>query len=328
MPEGAIVVGRGEHRRAVRAVRTAGAPRHDWLTLTGGAIGQGLPVATGAAVACPDRKVIALEADGSAMYTLQSLWTQAREGLDVTTVIFDNGSYAILNLELSRVGADPGPVRCRCSTCRARPSTSSRWRRASVFPRPAPRPRTTSRCNSNARSPSPARISSTPCSPRDSRNAGGSTWPKRFNHMELTVPRGYLDDDTRRDIAAFYGEMFDWRGVDVELFNQRNFLLAAPDGSQHFILLAEADKFMQAPGYDHLGILCDSREEVDDLLERAKRWREKDDRVRITEFKADLVQGAVTVHAFYVRYLLPIQFDVQVIEYAPGSEPDQRWSYS
>ncbi len=67
-------------------------------------------MATGAAVACPDRPVLCLEADGSAMYTLQSLWTQAREGLDVTTVIFNNGSYAILELELSRVGAgDPGP---------------------------------------------------------------------------------------------------------------------------------------------------------------------------------------------------------------------------
>ena len=64
-----------------------------------------MPVATGAAVACPDRKVLNLQADGSAMYTLQSLWTQAREDLDVTTVIFDNRSYAILNLELSRVGA-------------------------------------------------------------------------------------------------------------------------------------------------------------------------------------------------------------------------------
>jgi acetolactate synthase-1/2/3 large subunit len=89
---------------------TAGAPPHDWLCLTGGAIGQGMPVATGASVACPDRKVLCLEADGSAMYTLQSLWTQAREGLDVTTVVLNNGSYAILELELSRVGAgDPGP---------------------------------------------------------------------------------------------------------------------------------------------------------------------------------------------------------------------------
>ena len=152
--------------------------------------------------------------------------------------------------------------------------------------------------------------------------------PHRFNHMELTFPKGALDDATRRDIAAFYGEMFGWSGFDVELFEQRNFLLAGDDGAQHFILLAEADKYMQAPGYDHLGVLCDTREEVDELLERAKRWRDKDDRVQILEFKQDLVQGPVTVHAFYVRYLLPIQFDVQCIEYAAGSEPAQRWQYS
>ena len=84
---------------------TAGAPPHDWLTLTGGAIGQGLPLAAGAAIACPDRPVLALEADGSAMYTISALWTQAREGLDVTTVIFSNRSYAILDMELDRVGA-------------------------------------------------------------------------------------------------------------------------------------------------------------------------------------------------------------------------------
>ncbi len=86
-----------------------GAARHDWLTLTGGAIGQGLPVAVGAAVACPDRKVISLQADGSAMYTNQSLWTMVREDLDVCVVIFNNSSYAILNLELERVGVEtPG----------------------------------------------------------------------------------------------------------------------------------------------------------------------------------------------------------------------------
>ena len=87
---------------------TASAP-HDWLTLTGGAIGQGLPLAIGAATACPDRKVLALQADGGGMYTVQSLWTMAREQLDVTAVIFNNGSYAILNIELARVGIDaPG----------------------------------------------------------------------------------------------------------------------------------------------------------------------------------------------------------------------------
>jgi acetolactate synthase-1/2/3 large subunit len=88
---------------------TRGAPPHDWLQVTGGAIGLGIPLATGAAVASPERKVINLEADGSGMYTLQALWTQARERLDVLTVIWANRSYAILRGELANVGArNPG----------------------------------------------------------------------------------------------------------------------------------------------------------------------------------------------------------------------------
>lgn len=89
---------------------TAQARRHDWLTLTGGAIGDGLPLALGAAIGCPERKVVALQADGSAMYTLQALWSMAREQTDVTVVILNNRSYAILNIELARVGAGlPSP---------------------------------------------------------------------------------------------------------------------------------------------------------------------------------------------------------------------------
>ncbi len=83
---------------------------YDMLDLTGGAIGMGLPAATGAAIACPDRRVVALQADGSAMYTVQALWTMAREGLDVTVVLFSNRKYAILQVEFMRVGAhNPGP---------------------------------------------------------------------------------------------------------------------------------------------------------------------------------------------------------------------------
>jgi acetolactate synthase-1/2/3 large subunit len=108
LPEDAIVVDEGNTSGLFVSGATAGAPRHDWLTLTGGAIGIGLPAATGAAVAAPDRPVLCLQADGSAMYTLQALWTQAREGLNVTTVLLANRSYAILNLELQRVGADAG----------------------------------------------------------------------------------------------------------------------------------------------------------------------------------------------------------------------------
>jgi acetolactate synthase I/II/III large subunit len=108
LPDDAIVVDEGNTAGLFVPGATAGAPPHDWLTLTGGAIGFGLPAATGAAVAAPDRPVLCLQADGSAMYTLQALWTQAREGLNVTTVILANRSYAILNMELQRVGADAG----------------------------------------------------------------------------------------------------------------------------------------------------------------------------------------------------------------------------
>jgi acetolactate synthase-1/2/3 large subunit len=111
LPEGAIVS--DEMVSAGPAVwpHLLQAAPHDHLPVTGGSIGQGLPVALGAALACPERKVVALEADGSGMYTLQSLWTIAREQLDVTTVIFANRRYRILEVEMQRTGAPGfGPV--------------------------------------------------------------------------------------------------------------------------------------------------------------------------------------------------------------------------
>jgi acetolactate synthase-1/2/3 large subunit len=113
LPAHAVVVDEGNTSGLSVAGATAGAPPHDWLTLTGGAIGIGLPAATGAAVGAPERPVLCLQADGSAMYTLQALWTQAREGLNVTTVVLANRSYAILNMELHRVGAEGGGPRAR-----------------------------------------------------------------------------------------------------------------------------------------------------------------------------------------------------------------------
>jgi acetolactate synthase-1/2/3 large subunit len=111
LPDGAIVVDESNTAGIFLSAATKTSPRHDWLSNCGGAIGLGLPVATGAAIGAPDRPVICIQADGSAMYTLQALWTQAREGLNVTTVILSNHSYAILNLELSRVGAGAGGPR-------------------------------------------------------------------------------------------------------------------------------------------------------------------------------------------------------------------------
>jgi acetolactate synthase-1/2/3 large subunit len=119
--EGVIISDESQTSGVALAAATAGAPQHDLLALTGGAIGQGLPVAIGAAVACPQRPVLALQADGSSLYTIQSLWTMAREQLNVTTVILNNRSYGILNVELERVGARATGARARAQLDLAEP---------------------------------------------------------------------------------------------------------------------------------------------------------------------------------------------------------------
>lgn len=108
LPEQAVVVEESVSFGRAFYPGTVHAAPHDWLQLTGGAIGAGLPLAVGAAVAVPDRRVVALQADGSGMYTVQSLWTMAREQLDVTVVVLANRKYAILLGELAGVGANPG----------------------------------------------------------------------------------------------------------------------------------------------------------------------------------------------------------------------------
>ena len=113
LPAQAIVSDEGATNGLGAFLYTDMAEPHDWLMLTGGSIGQGLPLAVRAAIACPDRKVIALQADGSAMYTLQSLWTMARETLDVTVVLLNNRSYAILNIEMARVGVADSSEKAR-----------------------------------------------------------------------------------------------------------------------------------------------------------------------------------------------------------------------
>ena len=111
MPENAIVSDDGVSNGLLSYLPTMQARPHDWLMLTGGAIGQGMPLALGAAIAAPDRKVICMSGDGAGMYTNQALWSMAREGADVTTIVFVNHSYRILNIELYRTGAgNPGPT--------------------------------------------------------------------------------------------------------------------------------------------------------------------------------------------------------------------------
>jgi hypothetical protein len=134
--------------------------------------------------------------------------------------------------------------------------------------------------------------------------------------MELTFPTGTLTTEFREEVDAFYGSIFGWSALDTEVVGQLCHLLM-PDPDQ-FILMAESDKPMSSPGYDHLGLLQDSREQVDDLLVACERYADKDDRVKIVRYE-DLVYPGLTVHAFYVKYLLPIFFDVQHIDNG-GSE--------
>jgi acetolactate synthase-1/2/3 large subunit len=108
MPDNAVIADESVTFGRGFFAATKAAPPHDWLNVTGGAIGGGMPMATGAAIGAPGRRVINLQADGSAMYTVQALWTQAREKLDVTTVLLSNRKYAILLGELANVGANPG----------------------------------------------------------------------------------------------------------------------------------------------------------------------------------------------------------------------------
>ncbi|MGC2551933.1 MAG: thiamine pyrophosphate-dependent enzyme, partial [Candidatus Sulfotelmatobacter sp.] len=110
LPENAIVVDESMTSGRGMMAATRGSPRHDWLGNTGGSIGFALPLAVGAAVASPDRRVLCLTADGSGMYTLQALWTMAREGRKITTVVFANRDYAVLKREFSYLGVgNPGP---------------------------------------------------------------------------------------------------------------------------------------------------------------------------------------------------------------------------
>ena len=133
----------------------------------------------------------------------------------------------------------------------------------------------------------------------------------RFNHMELTFPPGTLTQQFREEVDAFYASVFGWSATDAEVVGQQCHLLL-PDPDQ-FILLAESSKPMSSPGYDHLGLLQDSREEVDRLLAECERYADKDDRVKIVHYQ-DLEYPGLTIHAFYVKYLLPIYFDVQCME--------------
>ena len=147
----------------------------------------------------------------------------------------------------------------------------------------------------------------------------------RFNHMELTLSPGTLARD-REAIVAFYSAVFGFDALDVPLFDMTGLLLRTDPETSQFLLLMEQEKHLHSPGYDHLGFLFETRAEVDEKLALCKQWQKKDARVCLKEYD-DLVIPPTVTHAFYVQYLLPIWFDIQVVEYEQGTEPCKGWVY-
>ncbi|MEM9621460.1 MAG: hypothetical protein AAF993_07405 [Pseudomonadota bacterium] len=129
----------------------------------------------------------------------------------------------------------------------------------------------------------------------------------RFNHMELTIPKGTLTDEWIGDFEAFYGDVFGWSGKRWRSLG--GYLVDAGDNQDQFLLVVDAEKHLQSPGMDHLGLHGKSREHILEMWDKVQRWKAKDDRVEtVDQYEFDT--GRYLVTAFYVKYLLPIYFDV------------------
>ncbi|MFT4520750.1 MAG: hypothetical protein ACI9JM_003158 [Halioglobus sp.] len=148
----------------------------------------------------------------------------------------------------------------------------------------------------------------------------------RFNHMELTMPPGTLVRDMEA-IKSFYAEIFDFEAIEVPVLETPTLVLRTDEHTSQFLLLTEQEKHLHSPGFDHLGFIYETRTEVDDIHARCQQWQKDDDRLRIKDYE-DIMIGPSTTRAFYIQYLLPIWFDIQVVEYEPGTAPDKGWAYS
>jgi hypothetical protein len=149
--------------------------------------------------------------------------------------------------------------------------------------------------------------------------------PLRFNHMELSLPPGELTR-WRTDIAAFYGEVFGFTALDFPLFGQNCLVLQTDPEASQFLLVVEHERSLSCPGFDHLGFLLESREAVDEKFAACRAWQARDSRVEIKEYD-DLVLERTTTRAFYVRFGLPLWFDVQHIAYHEDTQAKRRWVF-
>jgi len=153
----------------------------------------------------------------------------------------------------------------------------------------------------------------------------------RFNHMELTLPEGTLTKE-KDNLSEFYGEVFGFDVIEVpmvdERIKQKKMLMRTDPETSQFLFLVEtaAENCIQAPGFDHLGFLLSGPGEVDEKLRLCQKWQEKDSRVEIKVYD-DLDTPQAINRTFYVKFLLPIWFDIHSLEFHEGFEPSKNWRY-
>ncbi|MGQ0805123.1 MAG: hypothetical protein ACT4PI_14830 [Actinomycetota bacterium] len=139
----------------------------------------------------------------------------------------------------------------------------------------------------------------------------------RFNHVAMSVPADLLDEGGRAELLRFYGDVFGWEELPTETLDRQRLVLRAYSNEQFVFLIAE-DPPMTCPRLDHFGMSVATMEELDDMLERARKFQAKDDRVDIVDKEATDHDGFLVLTSFYVRYLLPMMIEVQHYAWAPS----------
>jgi hypothetical protein len=148
-------------------------------------------------------------------------------------------------------------------------------------------------------------------------DAAVTTRPPRFNHVAMSVPTELLGPEGRAEILGFWGDVFGFEELPTETIDGQVLVMQAYGWEQFVFLIAE-DEPMRCPRLDHFGMSVGSRQELDDFLAKAKAYAEKDDRVDLIDHKAEVHGDALTLHSFYVRYLLPMMIEIQFFDWDPA----------
>ena len=145
-----------------------------------------------------------------------------------------------------------------------------------------------------------------------------ATRKPRFNHVAMSVPADLLDEDGRAALLRFYGDVFGFEELPTETLDGKRLVMKAYSNEQFVFLIAD-DAPMTCPRLDHFGMSVDTMGELDDMLDRARAFKARDDRVDIVEKHADEFEGFLVLTSFYVRYLLPMMIEVQHYDWAPAA---------